>query len=234
MRRWAAALGHPAGFGGRVMISVTATLVLVLVIFSPPAAARLEARGVPPWPAPDPAQLASGVHAAGLTLLPTPGVVVRYVVHLDVIADGRRVTVPAGIGLDYRDRRIAALYTSDSSGILHVDSDADRDIFTLGQFFDEWQVALAANRLGGLGGSVRGGLGGSVRGGLGGSVRGGLGGSVRDGELGARDAVAVYVDGARVTGSPGSVRLTPHLQIAVTYRPGSVPVPARYAFPAGT
>jgi len=193
------------------MISVTATLVLVLVIFSPPAAARLDARGVPPWPAPDPAQLASGVHAAGLTLLPTPGVVVRYVVHLDVIADGRRVTVPAGIGLDYRDRRIAALYTSDSSGILHVDSDADRDIFTLGQFFDEWQVALATDRLGGLGGSVRDGLRGSVR-----------------------DAVAVYVDGARVTGSPGSVRLTPHLQIAVTYRPGSVPVPARYAFPAGT
>jgi hypothetical protein len=48
------------------------------------------------------------------------------------------------------------------------------------------------------------------------------------------DVVAVYVDGARVAGPPGSVRLTPHLEIAVTYRPGRLPVPARYAFPAGT
>jgi hypothetical protein len=217
VRRWAAGLGHPAGFGGRVLISVTATLVLVLVIFSPSAAARLAARGRPPWPAPSPAQLAAGVHAAGLTLLPAPGVVTRYAVHLDVIVDGKRVTVPAGIGLDYRGRRIAALYTSGTSGVVHVDSDAERSVFTLGQFFDEWQVALTPDRLGGLGE---------------------VGGAVQNAGAEARnardDVVAVYVDGARVAGLPGSVRLTPQLEIAVTYRPGQRPVPARYAFPAGT
>jgi hypothetical protein len=37
-----------------------------------------------------------------------------------------------------------------------------------------------------------------------------------------------------VAGQPGSVVLTPHLEIAVAYRPGSAPIPARYAFPAGT
>jgi hypothetical protein len=37
-----------------------------------------------------------------------------------------------------------------------------------------------------------------------------------------------------VAGLPGSVLLTPHPQIAVTYRPGAVAVPAGYAFPAGT
>jgi hypothetical protein len=46
-----------------------------------------------------------------------------------------------------------------------------------------------------------------------------------------------YLNGSRVTGSPGSVMLTPHQEIAVTYRPGSrfrAAVPAVYAFPAGT
>jgi hypothetical protein len=61
---------------------------------------------------------------------------------------------------------------------------------------------------------------------------------VQNAGVGARnaryDVVAVYVDGARVAGLPGSVRLTPHLEIAVTYWPGQLPVPARYAFPAGT
>jgi len=37
-----------------------------------------------------------------------------------------------------------------------------------------------------------------------------------------------------VAGPPGSVLLTPHLQIAVTYRAGPARVPATYAFPAGT
>ena len=59
-----------------------------------------------------------------------------------MIVDGRRVTVPAGIGVDAGRRLVAALYTSDTSGIIHVDSDDDDGMFTLGQFFDEWQVAL--------------------------------------------------------------------------------------------
>jgi hypothetical protein len=37
-----------------------------------------------------------------------------------------------------------------------------------------------------------------------------------------------------VPGNPGSVVLTPHEVIAVTYRSGSVPIPARYTFPVGT
>ena len=48
------------------------------------------------------------------------------------------------------------------------------------------------------------------------------------------DPVVVYFNGSRVTGQPGSVMLTPHLVIAVTYRPGAVAVPASYPFPAGT
>jgi hypothetical protein len=76
--------------------------------------------------------------------------VVRFAVHLDVIVDGRRVGVPPGIGVGRRDRQVAALYTSDGSGIIHVNSGDDQSVFTLGQFFDAWQVALGPRRLGGL------------------------------------------------------------------------------------
>lgn len=99
--------------------------------------------------------MATGIRTAGLSLLAAPGVVVRYAVHLDVIVDGKTVTVPAGIGIDYRGRLIAALYTSDASGIVHVESDSDGSMFTLGQFFDEWQVTLTRSRLGGLRASRR-------------------------------------------------------------------------------
>ncbi len=138
----------PARFGVRVALSAVTTVLLVLAVRGSPRLAGLEARGGPPWPAP--ASVPAGVRAAGLTLLASPGDVVRFAVHLDVIVDGRRVTVPAGIGVDTRGRLVAPLYTSDTSGIVHVGSDSNGSVFTLGQFFDEWQVALSSERLGGL------------------------------------------------------------------------------------
>jgi hypothetical protein len=147
-RRAVAALGRPAGFRIRLAVSAAATALLVTAIIGASRPARPEARGAPPWPAP--AQAASGVRAAGLSLQPVPGVVVRYAVHLDVIVDGRRVAVPAGIGIDYRVRLIAGLYSDDTSGIIHVASDSQRESYTLGQFFAEWQVALGVGHLGGL------------------------------------------------------------------------------------
>ncbi len=39
---------------------------------------------------------------------------------------------------------------------------------------------------------------------------------------------------AHPAGQPGSVVLTPHVEIAVTYRAGTAAAPAGYAFPAGT
>jgi hypothetical protein len=150
-RRAVAALGRPAGFRIRLAVSAVATAVLVTAIIGASRPARPEIRGGPPWPAP--AQVAAGVRAAGLSLQPDPGVVVRYAVHLDVIVDGQRVTVPAGIGIDYRAHLIAELYSDDTSGIIHVASDSQRSVYTLGQFFAEWQVALGADRLGGLPGA---------------------------------------------------------------------------------
>jgi hypothetical protein len=147
-RRGVAALGRPAGFRIRLAVSAAATALLVVAIIGASRPGRPEARGGPPWPAP--AQVATGVRAAGLSLQPVPGLVVRYAVHLDVIVDGQRVTVPAGIGIDYRARLIAGLYSDDTSGIIHVASDSQRESYTLGQFFAEWQVALGVGHLGGL------------------------------------------------------------------------------------
>ena len=93
VRRWLAVPGGQTGFRGRVLISAAATVVLATMIASVRTAPRLQIRGAPPWPAP--AQVATGTREARLPLLAASGVVVRYAVHLDVIADGRPVTVPA-------------------------------------------------------------------------------------------------------------------------------------------
>jgi hypothetical protein len=184
-------------FRVRVALGAAATALLLLGLRGSHGPG-VQARGAPPWPAP--ASVPAGVRVAGLPLLAAPGDVVRFAVHVDVIVDGKPVTVPSGIGVDAPARRTAPLYTSDDSGLVHVTSNSDQSVFTLGQFFDEWQVALTRGRLGGL----------------------------------RAAPVAVYLDGSPVAGPPGSVLLTPHLQIAVTYRPGAAEVPSAYAFPAGT
>ncbi len=133
-----------------MVISAVATALLLIAITGARRPPQLEARGAPPWPVPAGATVADGVHIAGLSLSAQPGMVTRYAVHLDVLVDGRAVAVPAGLGMAARNHQIAPLYTDDGSGIVHVSSDASAPVFTLGQFFDEWQVALTASRLGGL------------------------------------------------------------------------------------
>jgi hypothetical protein len=141
--------GH-GGFGGSVLISAVATAVLLVAITGAQRSPQSEARGAPPWPAPAALAVDVGARVAGLSLSTQAGVVTRYAVHLDVLIDGRAMAVPAGIGLDAGNHEMAPLYTADGSGIVHVASDASAPVFTLGQFFDEWQVALTASRLGGL------------------------------------------------------------------------------------
>jgi hypothetical protein len=60
--------------------------------------------------------------------------------HLDVFDNGRRVTVPAGIGIG--DTFISPLHTHDTSGVMHVESPTIRP-FTLAEFFGVWGVPLA-------------------------------------------------------------------------------------------
>jgi hypothetical protein len=126
-----------------------------------------------PWGVP--AYALSQIASAGL--VPVTGRLIRHDhVHLDLIVDGRRVTIPAGVGqAEPVDRgpgpcppppesrsigdcapghffaarvAFAPLHPHSTSGIIHVES--DRSVtFTLGQFFDEWRVRFNATCLGG-------------------------------------------------------------------------------------
>jgi hypothetical protein len=99
----------------------------------------------PPWKAPaDPSVRAK---AAGLSMLSAEGTVEHIHSHLSVTADGKAVTVPALLGIDEANASISPLHTHDESGIVHVESPV-KTTFTLGQVFTEWDVALAAGRIG--------------------------------------------------------------------------------------
>jgi hypothetical protein len=67
---------------------------------------------------------------------------------LRIFVDGRRVPVPAQIGIDPQGRFLAPLHTHDPSGIVHIEADHPYP-FTLGQFFTVWGVRFTDTGLGG-------------------------------------------------------------------------------------
>ena len=91
--------------------------------------------------------------ASGLQALTMEGAALHIHQHLDVYVDGRRVPVPALVGIDPATGFLTQIHTHDASGIVHVESGA-RSTFTLGQFFCEWGVELTAHCLGPYHGAV--------------------------------------------------------------------------------
>ena len=158
----------------------------------------------PPWPLP--ADARPYIAAAGLEVLGGEEFAVHYHAHLDVIDNGAKVTVPAGIGFVVQNGKatgITVLHTHDTSGIIHIES-AKPQPFTLGQVFTEWGVALSATQVGGL-------------------------------HADGTNVLVAFVDGRRFTGDPATLRLKPHLEIALWYGPsGETPkVPKSYHFTGG-
>jgi hypothetical protein len=102
----------------------------------------------PPWPN-NTGKLQQRLRAIGLAPLTQEGQVLHIHQHLDLFADGRRVTVPANIGIDASGGFLAALHTHDTTGIIHVESPVQAS-YTLGQFFGVWGVRLDARCIGGL------------------------------------------------------------------------------------
>jgi hypothetical protein len=121
---------------------------------APAAAPRTTAA---PWDAP--VDAVAGMELAGLT--PLFASLVKHVhSHLAVLVDGAPVTVPAGIGLGepvdqgggFFESMVGVfspLHTHTADGIVHVEADSPPLDLTLGQFFDEWQVRLTPQCLGG-------------------------------------------------------------------------------------
>ena len=120
----------------------------------------------PRWPAPKPDRVVALTEAAGLTAEKKESLQHHVHAHLDVYVDGKRVTVPAAIGIKIDDPEvkhfavdgqtaygridecnepcISPLHTHDVSGILHTESATAVDN-TLGQVFTEWDVKLTAD-----------------------------------------------------------------------------------------
>jgi hypothetical protein len=103
--------------------------------------------GPAPWPR-NAGRLSERLAALGLPALGFEGTALHIHQHLDVFVDGKRVVVPAGIGIDPAGRFISPLHTHDASGVIHVESATVRP-FTLGEFFGVWGVRLGPGRLGG-------------------------------------------------------------------------------------
>jgi hypothetical protein len=92
--------------------------------------------GPPPWPA-EIGHLRARLDALGLPA--RSGTSLHTHQHLDVFVDGKRVIVPAGIGIG--DGFISPLHTHDASGVIHVESTTVRS-YSLAEFFAVWGVRL--------------------------------------------------------------------------------------------
>jgi hypothetical protein len=161
----------------------------------------------PPWPAPtgpaaDKAIASSGLKAFGQEMLDY-----HIHAHLDVIDDGKPVTVPPGIGYVYDDsgqpKGLTSLHTHQTDGIIHIEAQKPVD-YRLGQFFKEWAVPLSAKCVGAL---------------------------CAD----STHTLGVYVNGKKVSGDPNDVVIHKHDEIAVIYakKGSSVKPPSSFDFPSG-
>jgi hypothetical protein len=69
---------------------------------------------------------------------------------LEIYIDGKKVSVPQGIGIDQASQRLAVLHTHEPDGVIHVESPKVSHIYTLGDFFGVWGLRLTKDCIGGL------------------------------------------------------------------------------------
>ena len=204
-----------------VVVAVAASLVGAACSSSaksttPPAATSTTAPSPAiVWPAP--ADPMARARLAGL--VPEPAEQLQYHVHahLDVFVNGRRVTVPAGLGINTHDPGvhtfpniagatgyggivppckqacISPLHTHDVSGVLHTESATHKDN-TLGQLFVEWNVKLDA--------------------------------SCVDKYCAPTTKIATYVNGKPYTGDPSKIALSNLKEIAIVIGSPPARIPA--------
>src|SRR3569833_1291032 len=100
-----------------------------------------------PWSKLDGKPLAGRLAALHLHALGQEGTAEHIHAHLDLYVKGKRVQVPASIGIDYQAQFITELHTHDTTGIIHIES-PKVTTFDLGQFFGEWGVKLSTRCVG--------------------------------------------------------------------------------------
>jgi hypothetical protein len=96
-----------------------------------------------PWP-PEFAHLDNRLAPLNLKALSSEALVYHIHQHIDILLNGKPITVPECIGIFgcYKNFvYLTELHTHATDGIIHVESETKRN-YTLGQFFAEWGVFL--------------------------------------------------------------------------------------------
>lgn len=209
------------GIARVVLVSLLAVAALAAATAAAargPAPAPRPKTGAVPWPAPqDPMRL---TRLAGLVPEVNEHLAYHVHSHLDIFVNGAHVKIPAGIGIDTRDKAvqsskipdgstayggirrcprvcISPLHTHADLGVLHTETDKPVPN-RLGQFFVEWGVRLDRSCVGGYC---------------------------------KPDSIRVYVDGQRYLGDPRRILLADRSEIAIVI--GTLPKKIPSAFPAG-
>jgi hypothetical protein len=89
----------------------------------------------------------AAVKLAGLPMLSKETAADQVRAHLQVIVNGKSVTVPANIGVDVEGGQISPLHTHDETGVVHIEA-GEQDTIRVGQLFLEWGVPLDKTCLG--------------------------------------------------------------------------------------
>jgi hypothetical protein len=101
-----------------------------------------------PWP-PEYLYLADRLAPLDLTTLGGHnGLVLHFHAHIDIFVNGKKVKVPALVGINPGANYLTELHTHDDRGVIHIEAQKSRD-FTVGQFFAEWAVYLDSHSIGG-------------------------------------------------------------------------------------
>jgi hypothetical protein len=104
-----------------------------------------------PWP-PEYLYLADRLAPLDLTTLGGHnGLVLHFHTHIDIFVNGKKVQVPALVGINAGAGWLTELHTHNATGVIHIEAQKSRD-FTVGQFFAEWAVYLDAHSIGGYSG----------------------------------------------------------------------------------
>jgi hypothetical protein len=101
--------------------------------------------GPPPWNN-GVGGLTDRLNPLGLHALGAEGTVLHIHQHLDLYVNGKKVPLPALIGI-YDNSYITEVHVHDTSGVIHVES-PKKQMFVLGQLFGEWGVKLTGSCVG--------------------------------------------------------------------------------------
>lgn len=134
--------------------SVIGLVGVVLLAGCVPAAAPSPAvisSAAPPWPAPRDG--VSYIDAAGMPRLPYNDTDDPHTFTMTITRNGQPVHVAAHIGMDRVRAWQAPVHTHDTSGVVWLEGNGNRDV-TLAQFFEVWGVRFTSSCLGDVCGTL--------------------------------------------------------------------------------